>query len=564
MPEYPGGFRQTPDRRLHARRAPISLTYVEIGENNGGILLNVSESGLAVTTAEVLRGENLPRMRFQLSQSEGWIETGGQLVWVSASRKEAGIRFVGLSEEARLCIREWVGSDGSACTSSRTPTASEKRKQFLEMPSPRKSRNVFTEHAAPGKMVDEELEALFPSESTVAERREERARTVVRAEPPPATPPAAREVQAAVVTAPPIVAETSRAIAPEEKPAIAPTPTPVVKPPDPPVHRPAGDSILKLGWQMPSSPIEPYQERRSWGQTVLLVLVVTAIAFAAGLGTGRGVFAKWFTEIGYPVASKSQTAKTDEAPPANAKDTTAAANSSPQSPSPQSPSPQSPSPPTTTQQNPAAASTNPGSASPSAANPDSAATNAAPTGSAPAGAPAASGKPLSPVVNSAPASASLQTESDDQNGSKSDQVPAPILVDAPPVGSSPLMLDLPETAVSASGYVAITDRRIVYVPASAQPVGYSAKVRVVVGNLMFHAEPLYPPEARQRRVEGTVELHATVDEDGEVTRVQPLNGPTLLIPAAVNAVREWQYKPTLLNGQPVSTQEDITIAFRLP
>ena len=554
MPEYPGGFRQTPDRRLHARRAPISLTYVEIGENNGGILLNVSESGLAVTTAEVLSGENLPRMRFQLSQSVGWIETGGQLVWVSASRKEAGIRFVGLSEEARLCVREWVGSDGSASTVSRTPSASEKRKQFLEMPSPRKSRNVFTEHAAPGKIVDEELEALFPSESTVAERREERARTVVRAEPPPATPPPAREVQAAVVTAPPIVAETSRAIAPEEKPALAPTPTPVVKPPDPPVHRPAGDSILKLGWQMPSSPIEPYEERRSWGQTALLVLVVTAIAFAAGLGTGRGVFAKWFTEIGYPAASKSQTAKTDEAPPVNANDTTAAANSSAQSPSP----------PATTQQNPGAASTNPDSASPSAATPDNVAPNAAPTGSAPAGAPAASGKPLSPVVKSAPAPASLQTDSDDQNGSTSDQVPAPILVDAPPVGSSPLMLDLPETAVSASGYVAITDRRIVYVPASAQPVGYSAKVRVVVGNLMFHAEPLYPAEARQRRVEGTVELHATVGEDGEVTRVQPLNGPTLLIPAAVNAVREWQYKPTLLNGQPVSTQEDITIAFRLP
>ncbi|MGH9685077.1 MAG: TonB family protein [Candidatus Acidiferrales bacterium] len=557
MAEYPGGFRQTPDRRLHARRAPVSLTYVEMGENNGGIMLNLSESGLAVTTAEVLGEHDLPRMRFQLPQSEGWIETSGQLVWVSASRKEAGIRFTGLSEEARLRIREWVGSNGSARTASRAPTAPEKRKQFLEMPSPRKGRNAFTERATSGRMVDEELEALFPSESTVAEQREERARTIVREEPPSVTTPPAREVQAAVVTAPPVVAEARRAIAtPEERPAVAPTPPPIVKPPDAPVHRPAGDSILKLGWQMPSSPIEPYGERRSPVQTVLLVFVVAAIAFAAGLGVGRGAFAKWLAEINYPAASNSEAAKTAETPPANASDGTT--NSAANNPA------QSPSPPATTQQNSAATGANPASASPDAATANNA-PNTALAGSPTAGAPAASSdKPLASIANSAPASAPLQTDGGSQDASASDQAPVPILVDAPAAGSAPLMLDLPEAAVSASGYVAITDRRIVYVPPSTQAGGYSSKVRVVVGSLMFHAEPLYPPEARQRRVEGTVELHATVDENGEVTRVQALNGPTLLIPSAVNAVREWQYKPTLLNGQPVPTQEDITIAFRLP
>ena len=77
-------------------------------------------------------------------------------------------------------------------------------------------------------------------------------------------------------------------------------------------------------------------------------------------------------------------------------------------------------------------------------------------------------------------------------------------------------------------------------------------------------EPVYPPDAEKNHIEGTVKLHATIGADGSIKDLQPLNGPPSLFPAALTAVRQWRYNPTLLNGQPIETQEDISLVFRLP
>jgi protein TonB len=61
---------------------------------------------------------------------------------------------------------------------------------------------------------------------------------------------------------------------------------------------------------------------------------------------------------------------------------------------------------------------------------------------------------------------------------------------------------------------------------------------------------------------GTVHLRTTIGKDGTVESVTATSGPTLLIPAAIDAVRQWRYKPTLLEQQPIEMQEDITIEFR--
>jgi periplasmic protein TonB len=61
---------------------------------------------------------------------------------------------------------------------------------------------------------------------------------------------------------------------------------------------------------------------------------------------------------------------------------------------------------------------------------------------------------------------------------------------------------------------------------------------------------------------GTVHLRATIGKDGTVESVRPMNGPTLLIPSSIDAVRQWRYQPTLLEQQPIEMQEDITIEFR--
>jgi PilZ domain/Gram-negative bacterial TonB protein C-terminal len=101
------------DRREHPRSASFWLTYVELGEENGGIVLNISESGLAVTAAEPFAEECYPRLRFRLPKSEQWIETSGRVVWTDDTQKGAGIEFVDLAQGDRERIRNWVSTQGS-------------------------------------------------------------------------------------------------------------------------------------------------------------------------------------------------------------------------------------------------------------------------------------------------------------------------------------------------------------------------------------------------------------------------------------------------------------------
>lgn len=75
--------------------------------------------------------------------------------------------------------------------------------------------------------------------------------------------------------------------------------------------------------------------------------------------------------------------------------------------------------------------------------------------------------------------------------------------------------------------------------------------------------PKYPPLAKQARVQGTVELSTSIGKDGRVIDVQVISGHPLLIPAAVEAVKEWEYKPTLLNGNPVEVLTQVDVNFTL-
>lgn len=85
-----------------------------------------------------------------------------------------------------------------------------------------------------------------------------------------------------------------------------------------------------------------------------------------------------------------------------------------------------------------------------------------------------------------------------------------------------------------------------------------------IGALVSKMEPAYPQDARDLNIEGTVRLHAWIAEDGNVRQVDVLEGPSALAAAASNAVRAWRYAPTLYDGQPIATEEDIIVVFRLP
>jgi TonB family protein len=134
-----------------------------------------------------------------------------------------------------------------------------------------------------------------------------------------------------------------------------------------------------------------------------------------------------------------------------------------------------------------------------------------------------------------------------------------ILVNAPGPGSPPFKVNLPEEAVSASAAIAISARRTLEI----LPTASGRSERVVIGQLISHSEPFYPMEARNRGIQGIVELRARVGRTGQILSVTPIRGPSLLMSAAATAVREWRYEPTFVNGDPAETFADITIVFRL-
>jgi TonB family protein len=130
--------------------------------------------------------------------------------------------------------------------------------------------------------------------------------------------------------------------------------------------------------------------------------------------------------------------------------------------------------------------------------------------------------------------------------------------------AAPVLLSLPETSLGASQSVAISSQRSLSVPADPSAGSSQVGKNLHVGQLVNLVEPVYPPEAERTHIEGTVRLHVTIGMDGSIEDLQLISGPPQLIAAARTAVREWRYNPTLLNGQPIETQEDISLVFRLP
>jgi TonB family protein len=83
------------------------------------------------------------------------------------------------------------------------------------------------------------------------------------------------------------------------------------------------------------------------------------------------------------------------------------------------------------------------------------------------------------------------------------------------------------------------------------------------GRLVSKIEPVYPQEALRQRVAGTVKVHVVIGENGTVERAELLDGPSLLAEAALRAVQQWRYEPTLLGSEAIEVEDDITVVFRI-
>jgi protein TonB len=86
---------------------------------------------------------------------------------------------------------------------------------------------------------------------------------------------------------------------------------------------------------------------------------------------------------------------------------------------------------------------------------------------------------------------------------------------------------------------------------------------VLQAQLISRVEPRYPALALQTKTEGVVRLHAIISRDGRITSLDILSGHPLLVKAALEAVSQWRYRPTMLNGEPVEVETSITVIFQL-
>jgi TonB family protein len=100
-------------------------------------------------------------------------------------------------------------------------------------------------------------------------------------------------------------------------------------------------------------------------------------------------------------------------------------------------------------------------------------------------------------------------------------------------------------------------------PSTSPPSRIRIASNVVEGQRLRDVAPVYPDLARQAGVQGAVRLNIVIDKQGHVSNISVISGHPLLIPAALDAVKQWEYKPTLLNGQPVEVATEVSVPFVL-
>jgi len=100
-------------------------------------------------------------------------------------------------------------------------------------------------------------------------------------------------------------------------------------------------------------------------------------------------------------------------------------------------------------------------------------------------------------------------------------------------------------------------------PGSPLPKRIRVSSGVAQGLLLSRVQPEYPADARESRIQGVVVLQATIDKEGNIVQLELVSGHPMLAPAAIEAVKQWKYKPYLLNGEPIEVETQIQVNFTL-
>jgi protein TonB len=150
---------------------------------------------------------------------------------------------------------------------------------------------------------------------------------------------------------------------------------------------------------------------------------------------------------------------------------------------------------------------------------------------------------------------------------KEDDAPPPVMATGGVIGGVPGGIPGGQLGGVIGGIISSTSSLAAVPKLGPKVVTPIQRVRmsqgVTKGLLTYRIEPTYPTVAREARIHGEVVLTAIIDKDGNIENLQLVSGHPMLAPAAINAVKQWRYKPYLLNGQPVEVETTITVNFEL-
>jgi protein TonB len=143
---------------------------------------------------------------------------------------------------------------------------------------------------------------------------------------------------------------------------------------------------------------------------------------------------------------------------------------------------------------------------------------------------------------------------------KEDEAPPPAMASSGVVGGVPGGIPGGQMGGVIGGIISSTPMAV---PKVATPQRVRVSQGVSQGLLVRKVNPTYPPLARQARISGTVVLRAVISKDGSIENLTLVSGHPMLAPAAIDAVKQWKYKPYLLNGEPVEVDTEVQVNFTL-
>jgi TonB family protein len=533
------------DRRLQTRTTLASRAYVELGDTHGGVVLNISETGMAVAAADPLEVDDyLPRIRFRVPSSGQSIEVSAQIVWLTESTKSAGIRFVDLTAEARNQISNWIASEKPAL-------------EFEGLtPAPAESFLPATLESFP----EEPVGSVFLEQD----------------EPSSAKLIAHTGSLASEIVTPEILNATRLSLVEDLRDKVH-------------HHTPVAgfgrqvrtDKVESSRVRIKNSPSRLYVLAIPGFQVAALVILFAVISLTVGLTVGRGPLGKRPRD-----AQKSNLAVDANVPALpNRPGETTSRTSTPQAANTNTfhtPAENAPAPKTeaSRSENPFAQSLNARPADiakrAKTTGPSSAVTSRSPlesngstgliarnapppSNSQPADSPGAVGP-----ISGAPRYSAPRRETPAARAAPRLSSPSTILVNGPGDGRKPFRLTLPEKTIAASSSFAMTSQLSVLVSPESGPTPPNIPARLQAPELVSFVWPRYPRPGDRHGSSETVRVRTTIGELGQVLDVKHVSGSISLLPAAVSAIRLWRYKPTLLDGRPVQAQQDVTIEFRPP